>query len=88
MNWKYACLTILIIAGLALVTFRQKMSGDTLPPENSHYTLTPVTLKWAGVDVTTTLRFDTQSGKASALWYEGASKEALGRWRWAEVSEK
>lgn len=85
MNWKYACLTILIVVGLALVTFRQKISADTLPLENNHYTLTAVTLKWAGVDITTTLRFDTQTGKASVLLYD---KNAPGGWRWAEVSEK
>jgi len=92
-NWKHAGLTILILAVLALAPFIQKIAGDTRPPDNTHYTLTPVTLKMAQPDksvfeVSTTLRLDTQSGKTSIMWYKPAAANAPGGWFWADIGEK
>ena len=88
MSWKHIFLTVLIVAALALAPFSQKTSGDTRPPGDNHFTLTPVTVKWAGEKkkatfaASTVLRIDTQSGKTSIL-----SSEA-GGWYWEEIREK
>jgi hypothetical protein len=83
-------LTILIVAALALAPFSQKTSGDTPPPEGNHFTLTPVTVKWAGEKqnkkaafaTSTVLRIDTHNGKTSIL-----SSEA-GGWYWEDIRDK
>ncbi len=93
MNWKYASVTILILAVLALAPFIQKTAGDTRPPDNNHYTLMPLTVKMAQPDKSvfeesTTLRLDTQSGKTSIMWYKPATANAPGGWFWADIGEK